>query len=145
MSSQSKAYLMVSSSKSINAIGLKFGMVRILGKDCIHTKFQLSILITSMSFTTMAPIFWEFLFFKNSYLRIPWRYQKETPFGHEAMCTEPSKKFSGLRLFCYSQNWKNKFKTVIGNYAWNIGNSEVKLPLNMQIWQTIMVLSSFLW
>ena len=102
MSSQRKVYSMASRAKTIDAIDPKFGMVGKLGKDYMPTKFQLSSSIPSMVFTTMVPIFGDVSLLKNSYLRIPWRYQKETPFGHEAMCTEPSKKFSGLRLFCYS-------------------------------------------
>ena len=99
MSSQILAYSMVSSTKTIDAIGPKIGMVWELGKDYIPTNFQLSSSIPSMSFTTMVPIFWEFPFFKNSYLRIPWRYQKETPFRTGNMCREPSKKISGLSSF----------------------------------------------
>ena len=52
MSSQSEAYSMASSTKTINAIGLKFGMVGEPGKDYISTKFQLSSLTPSMVFTT---------------------------------------------------------------------------------------------
>ena len=89
MSSQRKAYSMASGAKTIDAIGPKFGMVGKLGKDYMPTKFQLSSATASMSFTTMVPIFWEFSFLKNSYLRIPWRYQKNTPFGHGAMSREP--------------------------------------------------------
>ena len=89
MSSQSKAYSTASSSKTINVIGLKFGMVGEPGMDHITKKFQFSSSIASMSFTTMILLFWEFTFLKNSYLRIPWRYQKNTPFGHGAMSREP--------------------------------------------------------
>ena len=42
MSSQRKAYSMVSSAKTIDAIGPKFCMVVGLGKDYIPTNFQLS-------------------------------------------------------------------------------------------------------
>ena len=89
MSSQSKAYSMVSSAKTIDAISPKFKMVRELSQDYKATKFQLPSLIPSMLFTTMLPNFWEFPFLKNSYLRIPSRYQKITPFRHEDMCREP--------------------------------------------------------
>ena len=99
MSSQRLAYSIAFSDKTIDAIGPKFGMVGQLGKDYMPTKFQLSSSIPSMSLTTMVPIFWEFPFLKKSYLWIPWRYQKNTPFRHGAMCREPSKKFSGLSSF----------------------------------------------
>ena len=52
MSSQRLAYSMASSTKTIDAISLKFGMVGEPGKDYISTKFQPSSLIPSMVFTT---------------------------------------------------------------------------------------------
>ena len=85
MSSQRKPYSMASRAKTVDAISPKFGMVGKLGKDYMPTKFQPSSSIPCLSFTTMVPIFGEFPFFKHSYLRIPWRYQKETPFGTGAM------------------------------------------------------------
>ena len=99
MSSQRKACSMVSRAKTIDAIGPKFGMVGQLGKDYMPTKFQPSSSIPSMVFTTLVPIFGDVSLLKNSYLRIHWRYQKETPFRTGAMCREPSKKISGLSSF----------------------------------------------
>ena len=89
MSSQSKVYSMASGTKAIDAIGLKFDMVGEPGKDYNPTPFQLSSLISSVVFTTMVPIFWEFPFLKNSYLRIPLRYQKIPPFRPGVICREP--------------------------------------------------------
>ena len=71
MSSWKLASLMASSTKTIDENKTKFGMVSVLGMDYIHTKFQPSRSIPSMVFTTLVPIFWEFPFFKNSYLGIP--------------------------------------------------------------------------
>ena len=89
MSSQSEAYSTASSGKTINVIGLKFDIVIEAGVDNIPTKFQLSSLIASMVFIIMVPIFWEFPFLKNSYLRIPLRYQKIPPFRPGVICREP--------------------------------------------------------
>ena len=90
---------MASSTKTIDEKGTKFIVVSVLGMDYIHTIFQPSGSIPSMVFTTWVPIFWEFPFFKNSYLRIPWRYQKILPFRTGDMCREPSKKLACLRTF----------------------------------------------
>ena len=133
MSSQSKAYSTASSDKTINVIGLKFGMVGEPGMDYITSKFQLSSSNASMVSTTMVPIFREFPFLKNSYLSITWRYQKILPFRPRAICREPSKKFACLRTLQFSRNRAPKIKLVIGNYAQSIKNSLIKFPVMIKI------------
>ena len=129
---------MASSTKTIDEKGTKFGMVSVLGMDYIHTKFQLSRSIPSMVFTTWVPIFWEFPFFKNSYLRIPWRYQKILPFRTGDLFRESSKKLTCLRTLYFSRNREPKLKSVIGNYGQDIGNSGMKLHVKMQILETYL-------
>ena len=119
-------------------------MVSVLGMDYIHTKFQLSRSIPSMVFTTLVPIFWEFPFLKNSYLRIPYRYQKIPPFRPGVICREPSKKLACLRTLWFSGNRAHKFKSVIGNYAQHIRNSGMKLPVKIQILVTNLKLLSYI-
>ena len=118
-------------------------MVLVLGMDYIHTKFQPSRLILSMVFTTCVPIFSEFPFLKNSYLRIPLRYQKIPPFRPGDMCREPTKKLASTKTLQFSRNRAQKIKSVIGNYAQHIRNSGMKLPVRAQILVTYLKLLSF--
>ena len=60
------------------------------------------------------------------------------------MCREPQKKLACLKTQQFSRNRAPKFKSVIGNYAQDIENSGIKLPVMIQILVTYLTFVSIM-